>query len=855
MALVVKSTIKNITATGLGPLLVAPAGTVVSSIVIQNKNTAVIDIEIAVDGESTYRTLYKNPPNDEIVKAPLMFEATDTIRYNCISIGAGEEVVIFISYAYDSLDPQGESIDVLSDVNTSTNPPVDGQSLVWDAATEKWIPETITGGSGSSTLAGLTDTAIPVPADDSVLSYNGTYWIAKTLYGTNIPMSSSNSTPIFTAIDDLYTGATAITGAVTDLQTDVSDLTTDVSDLTTLVDNNTQATTTNSTNIATNAAGIASNAGDIVILINDLNAVEAAIANFGNTVDTLNDVDFGTYPTSAYKLMAWYPDDQKWVPAILNAYNGIDAAATLQSAGDGQYYTLSYSLDTSGADNFINFLLDGNDDDLADMTFAYNTSGNGVRKMNGSEIRSLIKKLPEQIKNVSGATINRGTPVHVTGSIGQQAEVVVADATTNFPAHYIADEDIPDNSSGLGVAIGLIEDVDLTPFGDSASNYSEGDEVYLGASGGFTTTRPTGTNAVQHLGVILKVNTGSNKISGMLTGMGQVNSLPNLADGYVWIGDSNGVPQQVDSSTLGGGGGGSTTTINNNSNNRIITGSDTADTLEAEAKFTYDGTNVDVIGAGVTDGLRITGGNIGGAPPSIGLTTGGNFNRIQVNADLVLQNQTKIAFDTDPTNTYIAADTLNPENLNFYADSSLGFYPDDSLDVYTTSIGVNKVFTIASGVNSARVGIGLGATTGARELYVNGGIVCQEDFFDYAGTQSALTWKGETINLGTSAATTAGRLYYYTGTTWALADADDLNSASSLLGIALSASSNKGMLINGWYTIQGGATNGQLYMSPSAGLFTNTQPSTSGQYVRVVGHGLGGGLIRFNPSNDFYEVE
>lgn len=844
MALVVKSTINNVTATGVGPLLVAPAGTVVSSIVIQNKQTAVIDIEIAVDGESTYRTLYKNPSNDEIVKAPLMFEANDTIRYNCSSIGAGEEVVIFISYAYDSLDPQGESIDVLADVNTSTNPPVDGQSLVWDDATEKWIPQTITGGSGSSTLAGLTDTAIPAPAEDSVLSYNGTYWIAKTLYGTNIPLSSSNSTPIFTAIDELYTGATAITGAVTDLQTDVSSLTT-------AVDANTTGVTTNSTNIAANADGIAANAGDIVILTNDLNDVEAAIANFGNTVDTLDDVDFGTYPTTGYKLMAWYPDENKWIPAVINGYNGIDFGWQLQNAGAGQYLMISYSLDLSGTDNYIKSAFAEDGDDLENMTFAYSNGSNNVRETTGSAIRSLIKKLPEQIKNVSGATILRGTPVHVTGSIGQQAEVVVADAATNFPAHYIADEDITDGASGLGVAIGLIEDVDLTPFGDSASNYSEGDEVYLGASGGFTTTRPTGTNAVQHLGVILKVNTSGNQISGLLTGMGQTNDLPNLADGYVWIGDSNGVPQQVDSSTLGGG---TPTTINNNSNNRIITGSDTANTLEAEAKLTYDGTNFDVIGAAVTDGLRITGGNIGGASPSIGLTTGNNFNRIDVKADLVLQNQTKIAFDTDPTNTYIAADTQNPENLNFYADSSLGFYPDDSLDVYSTSIGANKVFTVASGVNSARVGIGLGATTGARELYVNGGIMYQEDFFDYADTQSALTWKGETINLGSAVSTTAGRLYYYTGTTWALADADVLSAASSLLAIATATSSNKGMLVNGWYTIQGGATNGQLYMSASAGLFTNTQPSTSGQYVRVVGHGLGGGLIRFNPSNDFYEV-
>ena len=44
------------------------------------------------------------------------------------------------------------------------------------------------------------------------------------------------------------------------------------------------------------------------------------------------------------------------------------------------------------------------------------------------------------------------------------------------------------------------------------------------------------------------------------------------------------------------GGGGSSTTINNNSNNRIITGSNTSNTLEAESGLTYDGTNLDVTG-------------------------------------------------------------------------------------------------------------------------------------------------------------------------------------------------------------------------------------------------------------------
>ena len=154
--------------------------------------------------------------------------------------------------------------------------------------------------------------------------------------------------------------------------------------------------------------------------------------------------------------------------------------------------------------------------------------------------------LVEEVKNVSAGTLYRGTPVHVTGSTGQQSEVIAADAANNYPAHYILDEDLAANESGKAILTGAIIDVSLTPFGDSASNYSEGQEIFLGASGGFTTTRPTGTNAVQLLGVVLKVNTGGNQISGMITGMGRVNNLPNIADGKVWVGDSNGHPQEQD---------------------------------------------------------------------------------------------------------------------------------------------------------------------------------------------------------------------------------------------------------------------------------------------------------------------
>ena len=145
--------------------------------------------------------------------------------------------------------------------------------------------------------------------------------------------------------------------------------------------------------------------------------------------------------------------------------------------------------------------------------------------------------IAENVKNVSGGPLSKGTPVHVTGSVGNLAEVIAADAATNYPAHFVLDEDLADEGEGKGIALGFINNVDVP----DASIYTEGQTVYLGASGGWTTTKPTGTNAIQNLGIIIKVNTSGNKISGIIMGAGRANDVPNIPQNQIWIGDASGV--------------------------------------------------------------------------------------------------------------------------------------------------------------------------------------------------------------------------------------------------------------------------------------------------------------------------
>ena len=64
--------------------------------------------------------------------------------------------------AWVKLADENKSIDILSDVDTSTAAPTNGQALVWDQGTSKWKPGTIEagggGGGGATTFLALTDT-------------------------------------------------------------------------------------------------------------------------------------------------------------------------------------------------------------------------------------------------------------------------------------------------------------------------------------------------------------------------------------------------------------------------------------------------------------------------------------------------------------------------------------------------------------------------------------------------------------------------------------------------------------------------------------------------------------------------
>lgn len=112
---------------------------------------------------------------------------------------------------------------------------------------------------------------------------------------------------------------------------------------------------------------------------------------------------------------------------------------------------------------------------------------------------------------------------------------------------------------------------------------------------------------------------------------------------------------------------------------------------------------------------------------------------------------------------------------------------------------------------------------------------------------------GDVINLG-SDNTTPFQLYYWDGNNWRTA-ASNNDMSGSMLAIALSNASSKGMFMRGLIDVGSSFTPGApLYVRDSAGYITDSPPTTSGEISRIVGQCITGSFINFNPSNEWVEL-
>jgi hypothetical protein len=162
---------------------------------------------------------------------------------------------------------------------------------------------------------------------------------------------------------------------------------------------------------------------------------------------------------------------------------------------------------------------------------------------NGNLSLQYVNTTNDTVFNGEAFTLVKGTPVYVSGSQGANPKVFAADASdaNKMPVIYVIGDDIPTAETGRAIILGQIDGVNTT-------GYPAGTEIYVGEGGGWSDSRPTGSNSiVQLLGIVTKEGNGG---QGLVLNPGPAN-LPNIQEGYAWVGNSTNQPVAVATSSFG----------------------------------------------------------------------------------------------------------------------------------------------------------------------------------------------------------------------------------------------------------------------------------------------------------------
>ena len=149
----------------------------------------------------------------------------------------------------------------------------------------------------------------------------------------------------------------------------------------------------------------------------------------------------------------------------------------------------------------------------------------------------------ETVKNDTASTIPKGTPLHATGwnESEEVAEVEPADAAnvTLMPCIGLAENDIPAGQIGHSLIVGILDEIRTNNYGVDV-----GDVLYVSPDGGLTGTRPTGTNIIQPVAVILK-SAGNGAGVLQVATVSQGATMPNVNTGEIIVGNSTNIGQSV----------------------------------------------------------------------------------------------------------------------------------------------------------------------------------------------------------------------------------------------------------------------------------------------------------------------
>jgi len=151
-----------------------------------------------------------------------------------------------------------------------------------------------------------------------------------------------------------------------------------------------------------------------------------------------------------------------------------------------------------------------------------------------------------EVKNTSGGSLAKGTPVYITGAVGATNVLTVsaADAANSakMPSTGLIYSTLGNNEFGHVIVTGLLTNFTTSPIDGVTPTSNQ--TVYVKPGGGLTLTKPTGTNLIQNVGKVGKVN-GGGAGSLSVANLQRTNDIPNIPQNQLWIGNASGVPTAV----------------------------------------------------------------------------------------------------------------------------------------------------------------------------------------------------------------------------------------------------------------------------------------------------------------------
>ncbi len=261
------------------------------------------------------------------------------------------------------------------------------------------------------------------------------------------------------------------------------------------------------------------------------------------------------------------------------------------------------------------------------------------------------------VKNTSGVTINAGSPVYATGSVGASGatEVSASNASTaaTMPSLGILSTQLAHNGEGHAIILGVAS-------GLNTLAYPVNTVLYVAPGGGLTSTRPSSsTDAIQAIGRVIRSDNSTGEI--LVQNAGRTHDVPNAIS----------IPGDITSTAGVFYGDGSGLTALNASNLSSGTVPSTAignDSIALGTKTTGDYVQTVTGGTGVT----VTGGTGEGSTPTVAIgqavatTSSPTFAEITTTSTAFLAAATitnALSANSISATTSISASTLTVDSI------------------------------------------------------------------------------------------------------------------------------------------------------------------------------------------------